>query len=144
MTLRPDRRFLLAGLAALGVTAASPPRGRTRGGRVPGIAVTIDDFDLSDIALMNGEERDTARSPFRISRPRSNKLLSVARASPWSPRGSLLGRGHYGFVGKRQNRYLPGFLLSITVRLSGAKQRAARNSSNSVGFWQVMCSCPGQ
>src|SRR3546814_2535199 len=60
MTFCTDRRSLLAVFAALGVMAAHPSRAAARGRRAPSIAVTIDDFDLSDTALMSGEARDTA------------------------------------------------------------------------------------
>jgi peptidoglycan/xylan/chitin deacetylase (PgdA/CDA1 family) len=60
MTFQPDRRSLLAGLAALGLPVSLPAFGAARGKRAPGIAVTIDDFDLSDTALLTGQDRDIA------------------------------------------------------------------------------------
>lgn len=55
-----DRRSVLVGLATLGITASCARRKLGPGLGSPGIAVTIDDFDLADTVLMSGEDRDTA------------------------------------------------------------------------------------
>jgi hypothetical protein len=55
MTFRPDRRSLLAGLAALGLPVPQPALGSVRRSGAPGIAITIDDFDLSNTVMMTGE-----------------------------------------------------------------------------------------
>lgn len=60
MTFDPDRRSVLAGLAAFGLTAGCAPQKLGLGASTPGIAITIDDFDLSDTVLLSGEDRDTA------------------------------------------------------------------------------------
>ena len=55
-----DRRTLLAGL---GVSALWAPAGSFAAARrraTPGIAITIDDFDLADTPRLTGEERDIA------------------------------------------------------------------------------------
>lgn len=44
----------IAGLGAASQVSAFPSRQRR-----PGIAITIDDFDLTDTALLTGAERDT-------------------------------------------------------------------------------------
>lgn len=54
-----DRRTFVAAFAALG-SAAGWARPVGQGASTPGIAVTIDDFDLSDTVLMTGENRDEA------------------------------------------------------------------------------------
>jgi peptidoglycan/xylan/chitin deacetylase (PgdA/CDA1 family) len=51
-----QRRAFLAGLLGLGV--ATSVRAVPRTHRRPGVAVTIDDFDLADTALLTGLERD--------------------------------------------------------------------------------------
>ena len=50
-----QRRTVLGGLIAIGAAAPIRAVPATR----PGVAVTIDDFDLSDTALLTGLERDT-------------------------------------------------------------------------------------
>ena len=64
MAFEIDRRSMLTGMGAIGLTGgcaralANPPTPVP--GPAPGIAITIDDFDLSDTALMTGDERDAA------------------------------------------------------------------------------------
>ena len=60
MVLNPDRRTLLAGLIAASFTAGCVDRNIGRRAGAPGIAITIDDFDLTDTATLSGEDRDTA------------------------------------------------------------------------------------
>lgn len=60
MPLPIDRRSLLSSLAALPLFPGCAALGVGAAPRRPGIAITIDDFDLSDTALMSGEERDAA------------------------------------------------------------------------------------
>jgi peptidoglycan/xylan/chitin deacetylase (PgdA/CDA1 family) len=60
MVLYPDRRSLLAGFCALGLTAGCATRKLGSDPSTPGIAITVDDFDLSDTVLMSGADRDTA------------------------------------------------------------------------------------
>jgi peptidoglycan-N-acetylglucosamine deacetylase len=55
MSLPINRRSLLCGIGALALTNSAQAR-QPR----PGIAVTVDDFDLSDDPLMSGPQRDAA------------------------------------------------------------------------------------
>lgn len=110
MALHPDRRALLAGLATLGL-AAAPAAPRSK--RAPGIAVTIDDFDLSDTPLLSGEARDTAiRTALRRHRVTAagfvagkyvDPALSPRILSAWSAGGHIIGNhsfSHLYFSGK--------------------------------------------
>jgi peptidoglycan/xylan/chitin deacetylase (PgdA/CDA1 family) len=113
MIFRTDRRSLLAGFAALGAMATHPSRAATRGRRAPGIAVTIDDFDLSDTALMSGEARDTAiRAALKRHKIKAGGFvagkyvdgkLSPRILSAWSEDGHIIGNhsfSHPYFSGK--------------------------------------------
>ena len=60
MVLDLDRRSLLVGLSAFSLTASCATRKLEPATNTPGLAITIDDFDLSDTPLMSGEERDVA------------------------------------------------------------------------------------
>ncbi len=112
MSLRVDRRSLLAGLAALGLVAGAPAADRARGGRRPGIAVTIDDFDLSDTALMGGAQRDTAiravlrRHGIKAAGFVAGKYVDAERSprvlSAWSADGHILGNHSFS------HRYFSG------------------------------------
>lgn len=96
-----DRRSVLAGLAMSGLAAgwASGAQGRTA--RSPGIAVTIDDFDLTDTPLMSGEERDAAiRAALARHRVKAagfvagkyvGDSLDPAVLARWSDGGHILG-----------------------------------------------------
>ena len=112
MTFCPDRRSLLAGLAALGISAAHPARGAAGGGRAPGVAVTIDDFDLSDTALMTASDRDTAirkalqRHQVKAAGFVAGKYvdgeLGHRTLSAWSDDGHIIGNHSYS------HRYFSG------------------------------------
>lgn len=101
MTFRPDRRTLLASFAALGLTAAHSPLRSARGGRAPGIAVTIDDFDLSNTPLLTGEDRDTAiRAALKRHQVKAGGFvagkyvdgeISSRVLSAWSDGGHIIG-----------------------------------------------------
>jgi len=101
MTFHPDRRSVLAGLTAVGLTAAHSPQASARGVRAPRIAVTNDDFDLSDTALMSGPERDAAiRAALMRHRVKAggfvagkyvDKVLSPRILSAWSDGGHIIG-----------------------------------------------------
>lgn len=60
MPFAPDRRTLLTALGASAVCALGERSAAARSLRTPGIAITIDDFDLSDTPLLTGEARDAA------------------------------------------------------------------------------------
>ena len=95
-----DRRSVLAGLAASGSVAGSA-RLVKPDTSTPGIAVTIDDFDLSDTVLMTGEDRDAAiRSTLTRYRLKAagfvagkyvNTTLSPRVLSRWSGDGHIIG-----------------------------------------------------
>ena len=55
-----NRRTLIAGLLASGFTAEYVGANAGRRADAPGIAVTVDDFDLTDTTLLSGADRDTA------------------------------------------------------------------------------------
>lgn len=101
MRLCTNRRSLLASFAVLGVMAANPSRGVARDRRAPAIAVTIDDFDLSDTPLMSGEERDAAiRAALNRHKIKAggfvagkyvNDSLSKRVLSAWSDADHIIG-----------------------------------------------------
>jgi peptidoglycan/xylan/chitin deacetylase (PgdA/CDA1 family) len=123
MSFRPDRRSLLAGLSASGLAVAHAARGSVRGARAPGIAVTIDDFDLSDTVLMSGEERDTAiRAALKRHKVKAggfvagkyvDDALSPRILSAWSDDGHVIGNhsfSHQYFSGRDPD----GLMADIT------------------------------
>ena len=82
--------------------------------RAPAIAVTIDDFDLSDTALMGGEERDSEiRAALMRHRIKAggfvagkyfDKVLSSRILSAWSDGGHIIGNhsfSHQYFTGQK-------------------------------------------
>lgn len=112
MTLHPNRRSLLAGLASVGLAAVGPAFGAARNNRRPGIAITIDDFDLSDTALLSGEARDAAiRAALKRHKIKAggfvagkyvDAALSPQILSAWSNDGHLLGNHSFS------HRYFSG------------------------------------
>ena len=123
MTIHSDRRFVLAGLAALGLAAAHSTQASARGVRAPGIAVTIDDFDLSDTALMSGQERDAAiRAALMRHRIKAggfvagkyvDKVLSPRILSAWSDGGHIIGNhsfSHQYFSGKNPEELMSNIM----------------------------------
>lgn len=113
MTFRPDRRSLLAGLAALGFPVPHPALGAVRRTGAPGIAITIDDFDLSNTVMMTGEVRDTAirralqRHKIKAGGFVAGKYvdggLGPRILSAWSNDGHIIGNhsfSHQYFSGK--------------------------------------------
>jgi len=113
MTFRPDRRSLLAGLAALGFSVPHPALGAVRRTGAPGIAITIDDFDLSNTVMMTGEVRDTAirralqRHKIKAGGFVAGKYvdggLGPRILSAWSNDGHIIGNhsfSHQYFSGK--------------------------------------------
>jgi peptidoglycan/xylan/chitin deacetylase (PgdA/CDA1 family) len=123
MTFRPNRRSLLAGFAASGLFASYPARASARGGRSPGIAVTVDDFDLSDTALMTGEERDTSiRKALQRQKVKAAGFVAgkyvVGELSPrilsaWSDDGHIIGNhsfSHQYFSGENPDELMADIL----------------------------------
>lgn len=113
MTFRPDRRSLLAGLAALGLPVSHPALVAARRTRAPGIAITIDDFDLSNTVMMTGEDRDIAiRKALQRHKVKAGGFvagkyvdgeLSPRILSAWSNDGHIIGNhsfSHQYFSGK--------------------------------------------
>lgn len=113
MAVLADRRSLLAGLAALGLPVTQSALGVARHTRAPGIAITIDDFDLSNTALMTAEQRDTAirkalqRHGIKAGGFVAGKYvdgeLSPRILSAWSKDGHIIGNhsfSHQYFSGK--------------------------------------------
>ena len=60
MTPTFDRRTLLASIGAAAVVAANGPASADRRRALPGLAITVDDFDLATTPLLSGEDRDAA------------------------------------------------------------------------------------
>ena len=107
-----DRRTFVAAFAALG-SAAGWARPIGPGASTPGIAVTIDDFDLSDTILMTGENRDEAiRNALMRHRVKAagfvagkyvDATLSPRVLSRWSADGHIIGNhsfAHNYFTGE--------------------------------------------
>lgn len=131
MAFVPDRRSFLAGLAGLGLTAGCGAKKLGIGERSPGIAVTIDDFDLSDTILMNGEDRDTAiRAALMRHRLRAggfvvgkyvDTTLSPQVLRRWSDDGHILGNhsfSHRYFSGQEPDALMED-ILKCELLLSG-------------------------
>ena len=123
MTWCPDRRTILAGFMSLG-TAGCVGRGAKLGTRRPGIAITIDDFDLTDTATMGGEERDTKiRAALRHHGVKAagfvaGKFVGGERASRvlkrWSEDGHLIG--NHSFSHLRFDGSAPEALMEDILR----------------------------
>lgn len=60
MMMNLDRRMLLGGLGVAAVLAAGGRGAAFRRQPSPGLAITVDDFDLADTPLLSGEQRDVA------------------------------------------------------------------------------------
>ncbi len=107
MTESLSRRRVIGALGAL-ATTPSPSQAEDR---TPAIAITIDDFNLTDTPLMSGLERDTAiRSALRRHGVKAagfvaGKFVDAERSpmvlAAWSDEGHILGNhsfshGYYG------------------------------------------------
>ncbi len=121
-----DRRRLLAGLGTLALTpgCAMRPLGSDAGARAPGIAITIDDFDLSSTPLMTGEERDAAiRASLRrhgvkaagfVAGKYVDTTLSPHVLARWSDEGHSLGNhsfAHRSFNGQTPDAFMADILM---------------------------------
>jgi peptidoglycan/xylan/chitin deacetylase (PgdA/CDA1 family) len=131
MAFDPNRRSLLAGLAAFGLTAGCAHPMLGQGASAPGIAVTIDDFDLSDTVLMSGEDRDTAiRAALKRHNVKAggfvagkyvNDTLSPRVLGRWSEDGHIIGNhsfSHRYFSGQNPD-VLMADILKCEPLLSG-------------------------
>jgi peptidoglycan/xylan/chitin deacetylase (PgdA/CDA1 family) len=106
------RRSRLAGFAALGLAGAPATHGAARSRRAPGIAITIDDFDLSNAMLMSGQDRDAAiRATLKRHKIKAagfvagkyiDDRLSLPMLSAWSNHGHMLGNHSFS------HRYFSG------------------------------------
>ena len=122
--LHPDRRSILAGLTALGLASASAGGASGGRGRQPGIAVTIDDFDLSDTVLMTGTERDTAiRAALRHHRVRAGGFVAGKYITDtagervlagWSDDGHIIG--NHSFSHRYFNGENPAALMADILK----------------------------
>lgn len=130
MPFNLNRRSLLAAMGALAVCGVSTP-GRAARSRTPGIAITIDDFDLADTPLMTGEARDTAiRSVLKRHRIKAAGFVAgkfvdatlVPRIlAQWSNDGHILGNhsfSHRYFGGSDPDRLIAD-ILKCEPLLSG-------------------------
>jgi peptidoglycan/xylan/chitin deacetylase (PgdA/CDA1 family) len=108
MSPRIHRRQVLASGALIAVLPQTLKAAPARG---PGLAITIDDFDLSDTALMSGEARDLAirkalgRHGVKAAGFVAGKFVDADRSprvlTAWSREGHVLGNhsfshAHYG------------------------------------------------
>lgn len=129
MAAETDRRSLLAGLTALGLSGGCAPK--RAGANTPGISITIDDFDLSDTVLMSGEDRDSAiRAALRRHRLKAagfvaGKYVDGALAprilTQWSADGHILGNhsfSHRRFGGQDPDAMMAD-ILKCEPLLSG-------------------------
>ncbi|WP_333703394.1 polysaccharide deacetylase family protein [Sphingobium yanoikuyae] len=104
--------------------AAPPSRGVARARRAPAIAVTIDDFDLSDTPLMSGEERDAAiRAALNRHKIKAggfvagkyvNDSLSKRVLSAWSSADHIIGNhsfSHSYFSGNNPDALMADIMM---------------------------------
>ena len=123
MHFQTDRRSVIAGLGAFAMLAGCATSSATRRLRAPGIAITIDDFDLSDTPLMTGEVRDVAiRTALQRHRIRAagfvaGKFVDATFAprvlQQWANDGHLLGNhsfSHRYFNGADPNALIVDIL----------------------------------
>jgi peptidoglycan-N-acetylglucosamine deacetylase len=130
MPFHLDRRSLLAAMGASAVCGVSTP-GRAARVRTPGIAITIDDFDLADTPLMTGEARDTAiRSVLKRHRVKAagfvaGKFVDATLAprilAQWSNDGHILGNHSFShrYFGGSDPDGLMADILKCEPLLSG-------------------------
>lgn len=127
MTFFSSRRSVLAGMAFLGLNAgrafAQASGASLEKAHTPSLAITIDDFDLSDTPLMTGEERDTAmrlaleRHDVQAAGFVAGKFVDADRAprvlAQWSNDGHILGNhtfAHGYFGGQDPDAYMADVL----------------------------------
>ena len=99
MPFEPTRRSLIA--AAVGAATCGPLAASAERAPSPGLAVTIDDFNLSDTPLLTGLERDLAirkalhRHGIKAGGFVAGKFVDAERSpkvlAAWSSEGHLLG-----------------------------------------------------
>ncbi len=131
MPLYFDRRQFLASVGASTGLAAGGSVAANRSGVAPGLAITIDDFDLSDTPLLTGEARDTAiRATFKrhgvkaagfVAGKYIDQTLAPRVLRRWSSDGHLIGNhsfSHRYFGGDDPDSYLADILKCETL-LSG-------------------------
>lgn len=96
-----NRRGFLGGIGAAAIFGASPGKLLAHSSTTPGLAITIDDFDLSDTPLMSGELRDAAiRECLRRYGVQAAGFVSGKYIDPelaprilqgWSEEGQIIG-----------------------------------------------------
>ena len=94
-----NRRALLAGLCALPLSSCATSHGI--GTRGPGVAITVDDFNLADDARLSGEARDTAirqtlaqhgiKGAGFVAGKNIDAALAPSVLNAWSADGHILG-----------------------------------------------------
>lgn len=124
MAFDPGRRSILAGLAAFGLGTGCAPKAVGPGARTPGVAVTIDDFDLSDTVMMSGEDRDTAiRSALRrhglkaggfVAGKYVDNALGARLLNRWSRDGHIIG--NHSFSHRRFSDQNPEALMADILK----------------------------
>lgn len=122
--MRVDRRTLLVGLGLPWLAAADARAASPEPDRPPGIAVTIDDFDLSDTPLMSGSARDTAilaaldrhhiKAGGFVAGKYVDALVAPQVLGNWSDQGHLLG--NHSFAHRYFNGQDPDALLADILR----------------------------
>ncbi len=118
-----DRRSILFGCGALGLVSACARPSFQNAAPGPGIAVTIDDFDLSDTILMTGARRDAAilaaldHHSLKAGGFVAGKYI-VTPLGPqvlgqWSDKGHLIGNhsfSHQYFSGEAPEKFMADIL----------------------------------
>jgi peptidoglycan-N-acetylglucosamine deacetylase len=131
MSLNFDRRQFLAAFGASTGLVAGGSVAATRSIADPGLAITIDDFDLSDTPLLTGEARDTAiRATLKrhgvkaagfVAGKYVDGTLSPRVLRRWSSDGHLIGNhsfSHRYFGGDDPDAFMADILKCESL-LSG-------------------------
>jgi hypothetical protein len=126
-----DRRSFLGGFGAAAILGVNAGTLLARSTTAPGLAITIDDFDLADTPLMSGEVRDaTIRESLKRSGVQAAGFVSGKFIDPelaprilqgWSDEGHIIGNhtfSHAYFGGADPATYMKD-VLRCEPMLSG-------------------------
>jgi len=118
-----DRRAVMAGLLASTMAGAGAMARPRKGGRAPGIAITVDDFDLTETPLLSAKARDTAilaalkrhrvQGAGFVAGKFVDATLSPSVLRAWSDGGHILGNhsfSHAYFGGKNPDAMMADIL----------------------------------
>ena len=131
MPIEFDRRQFLAAVGAATGLVSAVGVGARRSIAAPGLAITVDDFDLSDTPLLTGEARDRAiraalkRHHVKAAGFVAGKYVDATLAprvlQQWSSDGHLIGNhsfSHRYFGGDDPDGFM-GDILKCEALLSG-------------------------